>query len=121
VQNHGPWQNQNLRKILLTTHTAKVINNTQDNRKEQKMEEASKNNNKKEKVNKLKEIKYATIQEALNRPNKELIQNHNSAGGCWWRCSRSNDYTTECYAKTAKNGNGFEKPRISSQNTRNNK
>jgi hypothetical protein len=97
-----------------TTEKEKVINKNKDNRKEKKKEDTYKNNKKEEKDKKPKEKKYASTKEALKGISEELIQKHKSAGTSCWRCGRSNHYTTECYAKTAENGDSLVKPTISS-------
>jgi hypothetical protein len=43
---------------------------------------------------------------------------HKSTGASYWRCGRSNHYTTECDAKTTENGENLEKPTITSPNKR---
>jgi hypothetical protein len=101
-----------------TAEKEKVINKYKDNRNEKKKEETYKNNKKQEKDKKPKEKKYGPTKDALKGISEELIQKHKSAGTSCWRYARRNHYTTECYAKTAKNGDSLEKPTISSQNER---
>jgi hypothetical protein len=64
------------------------------------------------------EKKYALTTEALNRINKELIQNHKSSNTYCWRYIRIYHYSTEYKIQFIENRNSIVKQPIKSQNNR---
>jgi hypothetical protein len=85
---------------------------------EKKKEETYKNNEKEEKDTKPKEKRYASTKEGLKGISKDLIQKHKSVGAFYWRCGLNNYCTTECFTKTAENGDSLDKTTLSSQRKR---
>jgi hypothetical protein len=66
-----------------------------------------------------KEQKFATVREALEGIDEELIKKYKNLGASCWRCGRSNHFTLECDAKSTETGVSIGKPAISSQQKRN--
>jgi hypothetical protein len=50
---------------------------------------------------KSKEKRFSSTKETLKGIGEEVIQTHKATNAICWRCSHSNHYPTECYAKTA--------------------